>query len=100
MGNKTLRLLSNGEIRTSPKDDQDEERVEAEKRFRRSALSSRRGEEQGEEREAGVVGKKRVETLVVADKKFIEKHKNDERSITIYILTIMNMVRLLYCCFI
>ena len=59
-------------------------------------MSTRRGQVQGEEREAGVVGKKRVETLVVADKKFIEKHKNDERSITIYILTIMNMVRLLY----
>jgi len=92
--NKTLRLLSNGEIRTSPQDDREDERVEAEKRFRRSALSSRR--DQSEEREAGVVGKKRVETLVVADRKFIEKHKNDERSITIYILTIMNMVSSLF----
>ena len=88
-----MRLLSNGEIRTSPQDQQEkEERDEAERRFRRSAISSRREESKQEEREDVEVGKKRVETLVVADKKFIEKHKYDERSITIYILTIMNMV--------
>ena len=90
MQNKTLRLLSNGEIRTSSEDEQEkEERSEAERRFRRSAM--RRSTTSGGREERRV--KKRIETLVVADKKFIEKHKNDERSTTIYILTIMNMVR-------
>ena len=89
--NKTLTILSNGEIRTSSQEDQNEkdERIEAEKRFRRSISRHRSSFIERENRRT----KKRIETLVVADKKFIEKHKNDERSTTIYILTIMNMVR-------
>ena len=80
--NKKLLLLSNGEIRTSSQDND-----EAERRLRRSAMKMREYYEREKRTK-----KKRIETLVIVDKKFIEKHKNDERSITIYILTIMNMV--------
>lgn len=53
--------------------------VEAQGRAKRSPITSNR------------VGGLNVETLVVADRKMLEKHGRD--NVTTYVLTVMNMVR-------
>ena len=109
--NKTFRLLSNGEIELETRDQGDDvERVEAERRFRRSAVDSLNSPTGGGGGGGGAggmydaasesvasagrkrPGQKSVETLVVADSALMSKHQGDERNITIYILTVMNMV--------
>ena len=101
--NKTFRLLSNGEIELETREEE-EERMKAERVFRskRSAIPTADDIEEdysAADRAVASAGERRpteksVETLVVADKALIKNHQGDERNITMYILTVMNMVRI------
>jgi len=103
--NKTFRLLSNGEIELETREEE-EERMKAERVFRskRSAIPTADDIEEdysAADRAVASAGERRpteksVETLVVADKALIKNHQGDERNITMYILTVMNMVSSLF----
>ena len=98
--NQKIKLYSNGIIGLEPESDGEIEDEEVLRRVRRSAIDTILGESSDSVNNDVTVTsgdrpqRKNVETLVVVDRDMIENHERDHTSITTYVLTVMNMVRI------